>query len=95
MVGRSSLRSGSGRESLPEVREWSEGPSRRSGSDREAHPKFQKWSGDSPEGPGVVGSGRWGPSEGPGVVGEASRRYGSGSGALPEVLEWNEGPFEV
>ena len=44
MVGRPFRRSGSGRYVIPEVREWSEGPS-----------EVQEWSGGPPEGPGVDG----------------------------------------
>ena len=56
--------SGNGQEALPQVREWSAGPSagpgvvgrpsHRSGSGREALPKVREWSGSPPKGLGVV-----------------------------------------
>ena len=57
--------SGSGRESLPDVREWSGGPIRSpgmvggpyqmSGSGRESLPDVREWSGGPSRWPGVVG----------------------------------------
>ena len=44
VVERPSRRSGSGRETLPKVQNWSE-----------THPEVRKWSGDPPSGPGLVG----------------------------------------
>ena len=64
VVRRPSERSRSGRESLPEVLEWSRGPPggpgvvcrlfRRSMCGREAHPEVLEWSRVSPGDPGVV-----------------------------------------
>ena len=45
MVGRPFQSSNSGLEALPQVREWSGGPS----------VGFQEWSGGTPAGPGVLG----------------------------------------
>ena len=63
--GRPAQRSGSGRETLPEGRKWSEDPPGRSGScrltlaevrsGRETLPEVRKWSGDPPGGPELVG----------------------------------------
>ena len=73
--------SGSGREALPDFREWSEGPpgypggvgspSLLYGSGREALPDVRKWSG--------------GPPGFPGMVGRPSRMSGNGRKALPDV----------
>ena len=94
MVGRPSLRSGSGRETFLEVREWSGGPpeglgvfvrpSRRSGSGRE-------WSG------GLLEVREWSEAlkevrEWSEVVGRPSRRSGSDRKALPEVRELSGRP---
>ena len=59
MVGRPSQRSGSGRETLTEVRNWSGEttggsevvgrPYQRTGSDQETIPELWKWSGELPE----------------------------------------------
>ena len=64
MVKRPSRSSGSGWETLSEVRKWSRDPlgvpevvgrpSRRFGSGRKTLPKFRKWSGDPPKGPKVI-----------------------------------------
>ena len=64
MVKRTSRRSGSGRETLLEVRKWLRDPprgpevvgraSRSSGSGRETLPYVRKWSGIPPVGPEVV-----------------------------------------
>ena len=74
LFGKSSRRSGtdletlpgsrSGRETHPEVRNWSGNlpggpelvgrPSRRSGTRRETIPEVRKWSGDTPGGPDLV-----------------------------------------
>ena len=58
VVGRPSRMSGSGREALPDVREWSGGPpgclgvvgrtSRMSGSSREVLPDVREWLGGPP-----------------------------------------------
>ena len=84
MVGRSSWKSGSGRETLLEVLRWSgdyfggpeadEGPSRRSGSGREIVQKVRKWSGGSE------------------VVKRPSRRSGSGRETLLKVQKWSGDP---
>ena len=83
MVGRPSRRSGSGRETFPVGREWSE-----------ALRVGLEWSRGPPEGPGLVRmpsrrarSGREAITEG----WEASRRAGSGREALPKCREWSEG----
>ena len=99
--------SGSGREVLPEVREWSGGAleckgvvgwsSRMSGNGREAFRFVREWSGGPPGIPGVV----WRPSwksewwgEPPGCPeegGKTSRMCGSGREALRYVREWSGG----
>ena len=87
--------SGSGRDDLPDVREWSVEP-----------PDFREWTGGPLGCPGVVGrpsrmsrGGReslpngweWTgvPPECPGVVRRPSRMSGSGREALPDVREWS------
>ena len=72
--------SGSGRESLPDVRGgW------------EALPDVREWSGVSPGCPGWSG----GPPGCPGVVGWPSRLSGSGRKTLLVVWEWWEALPEV
>ena len=76
MVGQSLNTSWSGREALPEAREWSRGYSRRSGNRRESDPADWEWS----VGPLVCAK----------LVGRPCRRSGSGLEPLPEVWEWLE-----
>ena len=74
-------RSGTGRDTFPEGRNWSRDPpggtevvgrpSQRSRSGRETLPKFRKWSDDPPRCPEVVG--------------RLSRRTETGRETLPEV----------
>ena len=78
MDGRPSLRFGSGREDLPEVREWSGCPLGGPGVVERSPPEVREWSG--------------GHSESVGVVGRHSRRSGSCQVALLEVWEWSGGP---
>ena len=92
--------SGSGRETLPNVREWWEAlpdvrkASRMSGSGREALPNVRECSEGYPGCPG-------GPLRCPGVVGSPSRKFGrpsrmseNGLETLPVVQEWSGGPPE-
>ena len=90
--------SGSGREALPDVREWSGGtpgcpgiidrPSRMSGSGRSP----SRTSGSSRETLGDVWEWSGGPFGFPGLVGRPSRMSGSGREAVPDVQEWSRGP---
>ena len=72
--------SGSGRETLPDVREWSGDPPRCSGVLRRALSDVQEWSGVSLGCPG-------GPLGCLGVVGRLSRLSGRVSRPLPDILE--------
>ena len=54
MVGRPSRRSGSGRETLPEVQRYQE-TLPESGTGRETLPEVRKWLADPPGGPEIVG----------------------------------------
>ena len=84
LVGRPSLRSGSGQETLPEVQKWSRGPlggpevigrpSRSSGSGRETLQEVRKWSDTIPEVCNWSGD----PPKCPEVVGRPSRKSGNG-----------------
>ena len=111
VVGRPFQRSGSGRETLTEVRNWSGDPhggpelvvrsSHRSGSGRKTLPNVRKWSGDPPGGPEVVGilsrsyRSSRRPSRSAEVVGRPSRRSGSSWETLPEVRKGSETLPEV
>ena len=76
MVGRPSLRAGSGREALVESREWSGGP-----------PGGPEVVEGLPEGPGVVvWSSQWTRNGG-----KPSQRAGCGRDALPEGRGWSGG----
>ena len=74
----------SGREALPNVREWSGGAPGCPGMVERISQMF-RWSGRSPECPGVVGVTR----EFAGVVGKSSRMSRSGWEALPDVRKWS------
>ena len=81
MVESPTLRSGSGRVAIPEVREWSGHPNGGLGvvgSGRETLTEVREWT-------GVVGR----PPESLGVVRWHSRRFGIGWETLPEVREWS------
>ena len=89
VVGGPIRRSGSGRETLPEVRKWSGDPLlspevvgeliRRSANGRRTLPEVQKWSGDVPGDPEVDG----GPSRWFGSSLSTLLRFGNGRGTLP------------
>ena len=101
MVERPSRRSMSGREALPEVREWSGGlpggPGvvgwlfRGSDSGGEALPEVREWSGGFPRGPGVVGSGRETHPE----VRESSRSPPGGPGVVGRYSRMSESGQEA
>ena len=88
LVGRRSCRSGSGGETLPEVRNWSV-----------ILPVVWNWSEDPPGRPEVVGrpsrrSEKWSgdPAGGLEMVGRPSQRFGSGLETLPEFRKWSGDP---
>ena len=68
----------SGRESLPDVREWSDGPTGCPEVIKVAFPNVREWSGGLP---GCLG-----------VVGRTSQMSGSGREDLPDVREWSGSP---
>ena len=70
--------SGSGRETLSDVLEWSRGPSGYLEVVGRPSPIVWEWSGDPPECLGVVG--------------RPSRMSWSGREALLDILKWSEGP---
>ena len=86
IVGRSSRKFGSGRESLLDVREWLgsthgcpgevKRPTRMSGRGQEAHPNVREWSKAFPD-----------VREWSGIVGRPSRKFGSGRETLLEFWE--------
>ena len=83
LLGRPSRRFGTGRETFPEVWEWSGDPSEVWNWSGDP-PKVQNWSGDPPGGSELVG-------RPPGVtelVWRPSRRAGTGRETLPEVRNW-------
>ena len=83
LVGRPSRRSGSGRQTRPEVRYWL-GDLLTSGTGRETLLEVRKWLGDTPGGPVLVGR----TSLGPELVGRPPRRSGTGRETLSEVQKW-------
>ena len=87
-VGTPSQWSGTGRETLMEVR-----------TGQETLPEVQKWSGDPPGGPEVVGrlsrrfgTGREAPLVSPDLVGRPSRRSESSRETLSKVGKWSGDP---
>ena len=74
MVGIPSRRSGSGRDTFPEVRKWSGDP-----------PEGFELVGEHSGGTKLV----WNPPKGPEEVEGPSRRFGIGLGTIPEVRKWS------
>ena len=105
VVERPSRMSDTGRESLPDVREWSGGNPRCLGvvgrtswmSESSWEALTASWEAFTDVQEWSGGYHRWsgGPSGCPGVVRRPSRKFRSGWAALLDVREWSRGPFRM